>query len=256
MKYSLSSRLPQSVLKDCDEIRFLPQDYDQIENFLDWKQDIVYYFAVYDDKIVDKLISMKKKKDNIIICTEFIENLQMLQEKGFKTYFGMPINDYCALDSMIKMGVYAVSIAAPLTHDLERVSEICKKHNVQIKMFPNVALRRFFPKNEIINTWVRPEDVKYYEPYIDTFEFNCVSLREEEILFKVYAKDRIWNGNLNLLIKGLNENIDNRALKDDFGEMRINCQQKCCRTGNCHYCYNAFRFAKAIQKEKEKRDGV
>jgi multidrug efflux pump subunit AcrB len=61
---------------------------------------------------------------------------------------------------------------------------------------------------------------------IDTFEFYAPKALDKEVaIYKVYAENKAWPGNLNLLIDNLNFDFDNRLLYDveNFAERRISC---------------------------------
>jgi hypothetical protein len=79
-------------------------------------------------------------------------------------------------------------------------------------------------------------------------------LKQEEVMLHVYKENQMWPGNLNLLIQGLDFNVDNRAIPDEFGQARIACGQKCWSTSGCHLCQIALQFAEQIRKEKLRRD--
>ena len=121
---------------------------------------------------------------------------------------------------------------------------------VYIRLVANIAYDAYIPREDgICGQWIRPEDVKYYEPYVNALEFNGVDLAAERTLLHVYKDNQNWPGNLNLLLKNLNYNIDNRALPDEIGPIRIRCGQRCMRNGACHYCHSAFKFADALRKK-------
>ena len=70
---------------------------------------------------------------------------------------------------------------------------------------------------------------------------------------KIYQDNKEWPGNLQLIIKNLNYNVDNRALPEDIGEKRMTCGQRCWRQGTCHFCVTAFMFAEQLRKEAQSR---
>ena len=75
-------------------------------------------------------------------------------------------------------------------------------------------------------------------------------------MFHIYNDNKTWPGKLDLLITNFNLEIDNRAIVNDLAEVRMNCGQKCMRSGNCRYCDTAVRFATAAYKrftEERKR---
>ena len=79
-------------------------------------------------------------------------------------------------------------------------------------------------------------------------EFGDLDLAVERVYVEVYNKQK-WPGNLNLLLKNLNYNIDNRAIPEEFGAMRVRCGQRCMKNGTCHYCLNAFKFSTALREK-------
>ena len=79
------------------------------------------------------------------------------------------------------------------------------------------------PKTGIYGPYIRPEDVDFYEKYIDHIEFITKSLEKELTLIKVYKEDKQWPGNLNLLLDNLGENVDNRGFDARFAKNRTTC---------------------------------
>lgn len=108
----------------------------------------------------------------------------------------------------------------------------------------NFAYDDFLPrKNGIKGTYIRPEDIQYYEEYVDTLEFYSEFNKQEETLFKIYKNDKKWPGNLKLIIANLKSDVDNRGLPEEFGKIRVQCRQNCMRNGACNFCETAFIFS-------------
>lgn len=119
-------------------------------------------------------------------------------------------------------------------------------------MVVNVAHPAYLPlenTNGICGQWVRPEDAKLYSTRINCFEFDEVDLKQEEVLLHIYKDNQEWPGNLNLIIKKLNYDVDNRGLIEEVGKRRMTCRQRCWGNSNCHLCVSAFKFAEALKKE-------
>ena len=121
-------------------------------------------------------------------------------------------------------------------------------------MVANLAYDSYIPRADgIKGFYIRPEDVEAYEKYISTIEFAIDDLSKEGTLLHVYKDNKEWPGNLNLLLTNLNFNIDNRSIPDNFAEVRMNCQQRCMRNKNCHFCDSAFLFGDQVRKEANAR---
>jgi hypothetical protein len=110
-------------------------------------------------------------------------------------------------------------------------------------MVPNVAYSAYIPrKNGLYGQWVRPEDVKYYDPAIAAFDFEDCDLQKERGLLHIYKENGEWPGNLNKLITNLGVDCDNRAILPELGSTRSHCGQKCMAGGSCHFCETAVDF--------------
>lgn len=71
--------------------------------------------------------------------------------------------------------------------------------------------------------WFRPEDLYKIEA-IDVCEFFHKDNRDEQALYRIYAENHEWPGELNLIIKDIEDkDILNRMLPPEFQEKRSNC---------------------------------
>ena len=88
---------------------------------------------------------------------------------------------------------------------------------------------------------------------LSTFESHKIAddLEKERTLLHIYKDNGNWPDNLNILITNLRANVDNRALPDEIGAIRVRCGQRCMQNGICHYCASAFHFAEALKQKYE-----
>ena len=253
MKYCISARQPNSVLKKADEIKFSYRDkekiIDCIENFPD-KTFILTIPKGYDyDYINWDLYKVYSEKVRFIMALDDLSLAPICKEKGILFYWTFPVTTWYELDSVIKLNPCYLFINDSLIFNLEKIKQ---KTNIPLRACPNLCYNDRIPReNGIYGAWIRPEDVEVYEQYIDTFEFYYVINSEEEALLNAYT-ERVWPGNLNLLLVNLNVSIDNRALPEEIGETRANCGRRCMEHGSCHFCETAFLFANSIRKKHYK----
>ena len=258
MKYCLSGRQPLSALRQADEIKMKFEDIDRIIDYVKEFPDKTIIYEIPKDVInVDwKLLEMFSQQVTLVVALHDLRLIPKCLEFGLKYYWAYPITSYYELQGILALNPYYIFIGAPLCFNLEHVHNTS---NALIRMCPNVAYDSYIPRADgICGQWVRPEDTKIYEPYVNTFEFIADDLEKERTLLKIYKDDGEWPGNLNILITNLKINIDNRAIPDEFGAIRVRCGQRCMQHGTCHYCQSAFRFAEALrnkyyemQQEKE-----
>lgn len=260
MRYSVSSRQPYSVIKKADEIRFIYADRDKIFDLIENYSDKAIILDVPNqEEDWDNWQMYSEKFAEFYIALHDLSRADAFNVMNIKWFWPFPITSFYELSMIIDLRPSYIMLGPPLSFDLEKVQKVIKGacgESIPVRMTANVAYPKYL-SNEKVNglcgQWVRPEDVALYEPYIQCFDFEgCQSLKEEEVLLTTYQAG-VWPGNLNLLIKRLDFNVDNRAIPEEVGPARINCGQKCWSGSGCKLCVSAFMFAEAIRKERDKR---
>ena len=162
--------------------------------------------------------------------------------RGIKFYYKYSTTSFFELEGLKNIGVCYILVGTPLLFDLKTVAS----YGIPLRAIPNLAYEPYIKhKNGVIGSWIRPEDKEAYGQYIDTFEFYAPkALDKEAAMYKVYAENGSWPGNLNLLIDNLEFDFDNRLLYDaeGFAERRMSCKQKCLKGRGCHYCIDQLQF--------------
>ncbi len=85
-------------------------------------------------------------------------------------------------------------------------------------------------------SWIRPEDIHYYEPYVAAMKLATRSTPHPELMLKAYAEGH-WDGDL-LELLGTEQStfaIDNQSFPADWIESGIaqNCAINCTSCGKC-----------------------
>lgn len=254
MKYCLSARQPDSLLKKIDEIKIELRDFraipDYIEKFPDktlilelentLPEDFNWeVIAAYSQKMEDKFFCAISNVDQIIDC----------REHSIKYYYKYPINSMFELDTFARYEVSYILIGTSLIFNLKNVAS----YKIPLRFIPNLAYEPYLRRKDgIVGGWVRPEDMDKYGQYLAVAEFYAPgSLDKESALFHVYAENKTWPGNLNLLIEGLGVDFDNRILydADNFAIRRMGCKQKCLDGKTCHYCEDQIQFVPKVLKK-------
>jgi hypothetical protein len=51
---------------------------------------------------------------------------------------------------------------------------------IKLRVVPNISYYAFIPRdNGVCGSWIRPEDLELYEPYIETIEFEDCDIKKE-----------------------------------------------------------------------------
>ena len=150
------------------------------------------------------------------------------------------------MNYFIDCGVSDIYIANELGFYLGDIAPYIHEKNVIIRAFPNVA-QSIIEKTPVISKFfIRPDDVYLYEDLIDVFEFFG-SLNRQSVLMEIY-KEETWSDILDLIIIGLNLDLDNRLFNPYFGEARVNCRKRC-TFGKCNICKRSFTLGETLRDQ-------
>lgn len=246
MRYCLSGRQPIHILEQADEIKM---KYADIGRAIDYLHDYPNKTIILDIELTDtidwKLLS-DLSENNLILCIRDLELAESCKKYNLKFYWKHDIISYYELAGVIALEPEYIILGPPLCFSLEKIKAIT---DIKIRMCPNNAQDFYIPRdNGICGRWIRPEDVEVYDEYVDVFDFISNDMEHERALFKVYAEDKHWPGNLNLLISALNHDVPNASLPEELGEIRANCEQRCMKNNKCRFCIGAMKFSNAIRK--------
>lgn len=192
-----------------------------------------------------------EKFEFFCVALHLLSRSEEMNEQGIKWYWPYPITTYYELTEILKMNPCYVLLGPPLSFDLPNVK--LKTKEIPLRMVCNVARPNYLADSSssgIHGQFIRPEDVELYGEYIDVIEFGDIEgdMKKERTLLHIYKDNKEWPGNLNILISGLNQNVDNRIIPEDFGPCRMICGQKCMKTSLCHLCDSAILFAEGVRK--------
>lgn len=241
--------------------------------------EITIYYNPTDTTLVDFLLLYKEKRINILIedleefCETELSKIQAIKEKypdlqiylkigsynqelldkiketGFPFFIYRFANNWEVFNGLIDLGVSDIYVVESLGFELEACSKIAHNKGIQIRVFPNIAQSSWTNTEALKKFFIRPEDVKLYEPYVDVMEFITES-EKAEVYYEVYAEKHQWFGPLNEIIRDLKSDIDNRYIVPRFAKNRINCGKRCQKGGHCRICESIEELANTL-KEKE-----
>lgn len=118
---------------------------------------------------------------------------------------------------------------------------------INIRVLPDIAqTRAAIISTDIDAFFIRPEDIHYYENIVSTFEFAHEKTKQH-VMLEIY-KSGVWRGKLNEIILYLNSDIDNRAILEIFGEVRLNCGKKCLKGNTCRICSEIYNLSNTLIK--------
>ena len=250
MEFCLSSRQTPEYLKQADQIKVASRDYNQIYDLLnDYpKAKIILNYQNIEEKIITELNTLAQNR--LILCLLNLEDMPIAKKMGIPFYFSWPILTLEQLSTVKDLGVCYALISGEIAHQLHYTKII----GLPLRLIPNIAFLDGYPReNGVTGSWVRPEDLDTYSLYIDTIEFGSQPERREQALFRIYAHDKYWPGELGRIVQDLNYIGNNLTIDSQFSLKRMNCGMKCAYN-NCTICYNLLKISDAIPKIYEAQE--
>lgn len=247
MKYSVSSRQQPEYLQKCDEIKVMWNDrniiFDLTEKYPGKTINLCRYLIHSNEDDIDWSEIKKFKtlaRDNFVFGLTYIDEIIECKAHDIEFYYLEPIRSFRELQGLKLFGAKWAFIDAPLFFQMDKVRAV----GLPVRVTANISIREAFPYVDgVPGPWIRPEDVAAYEPYVDTIEFSRVNLDQERALFRIYAEQKKWPGELGLIVQDINYLGTNRMIPPDLVEKRLNCGQKCMENGNCRLCWRILDLA-------------
>lgn len=247
MKYSVNVRCGLKAIKMADEVYFDWRDRKALIDYIEKYPDKTFVQEIPVSEPIDYEILKaynEKLNGNFYVALPYTwENYKELQKAGLKYYVSYPVNNMFEFKTFVDAGVSFVLITAPLTHKLDKLAA----YNVALRMCPNVQALPPTAKDNVIGSWIRPEDVDLYAKYIDTLEFWGKAQFAETSL-RIYKENKNWPDDLSILMPALGAHIDSRTVPPDAITARMNCGQRCLEGSNCRICHKLEAFSNTLKK--------
>lgn len=180
----------------------------------------------------EELWKIPKFKNVIFGFTEkFItENNNFLKENNVRFFCLEYPKNLFELNQQIDLNVTHVEIRDSLCFNLKDISNMCHKKNIKIICELNYNHSYSVDK---IGFFVRPEDVCFYDSFID-YGIIRNETKDPNSIPRIYDNG-VFNEDLQLIIYGLNVSVKNLNILSDFGETRSRCNGRCL-LNKCSLC--------------------
>lgn len=252
MKYGMLYDNRSRHLEDFNEI-ILKYDHKTtaiIEHIQKYKQEqrIILNVQMLEDVLdcKDIFIAAAGEHSNIALMGTTAQTAA-LKEIGLPWFFAEVVDSWDKLNGFINQGVSDVYIGNEFAFNMGDISEKCHSNSVKVRVFANVTQTNCSMIEETITQFfIRPEDVLMYDEYVDVIEFFG-PIDRQDILYEIYVKGK-WIGNLNELIIGLKEDVNNTVIAGIFGTLRRNCGKRCAYSSSCDVCTRFVSINKTLKE--------
>ena len=247
----------QKYLQDADEfkIKYRPSDR-TLEDFLNKyinKSIVIDVSDSFEQVDAQLLKGLSDKYQNIKIIFNFNKKdyLSRAEKYNIPHFFTNPITSIDQLWGLIKYNPTDMYICSELGFSLDKISRLLHENNIKVRVFPNICQSTFFSEIPSIKTFfIRPEDIPAYSQYVDVFEL-VTNEKTQRILFKIYKQNK-WIGQLKDIIPTFKDQLDNKYLLKNFGELRSKCGKRCMYTfGGCNICDRFIDIVNLIEESKD-----
>ncbi len=205
----------------------------------------------YTKQDIDLLKACYEKGFHIAIILPDKTYVKELKEQGIDFYFESPVITWDDFIGFKSLGVSDIFISGELGFELNKISELAKEENIQIRCYANIVQSSWGSEVGLKGFFIRPEDVDFYSKYIDVLEFYDAE-NQQNVLYEIYFHDREWVGNLQEIIKGLQLKINNYyILGSEFARRRSECGKKCLKGSRCELCDRLVELALSLEESKD-----
>lgn len=210
-----------------------------------------HYLLLFD--IIQKIFD-----SDIIISIDlyFFERAVEAKENGWRILPPFTCNNWDTYYRLINQKfITDIRIGGELLFELPDVRACASRRVIKIWACCNEVPRSYTiekPSELYLDGFIRPEDVQLYSEYIDVFELSPFVDDKEglDTLYRIYAEDKKWKGDLQLIIKGIFTKIDGGTLmKQQWSKYRVDCRRNCMKGHSCRICPNQLVIAKTMQEE-------
>lgn len=150
---------------------------------------------------------------------------------------------------LMELGVSDIYIVEELGFSLSKLGQIASAKGISIRVYADICQSSWEGADPLKSFFIRPEDVPAYEPYVDVIEFYTKDFSRAEVLYRAYAQDKKWFGDLKYLITGLDVEVDSRRILPIFGEIRTKCEKRCMKGGDCSICSRIVDVSKILEEK-------
>jgi hypothetical protein len=229
MKYCIPYIEGLSSINYADEIVIEYKYMEDFSQLIDFLEDHISQKTVLNIKEEDlrkdinlNLIAKTIQKYNLIIRFPYDKNLaEKCIALNIPFYFSTGCQDWDAFYSFLKLGVQEILLINEMGFYVAAAAEKAHKENVKIRIYPNIAQASYNGTDPIKRFFVRPEDIKFYEEYVDICEIYG-DLSSIEFSYDIYLTGK-WDNMLNFAILNFDEEILSPFLSSNFAEKRLNC---------------------------------
>lgn len=246
MKYAREYDNTSKIIEQIDEIIFNypKQNKDILKNYIQEHPNQRIILKFYEEEkenpnFMSTILEWKKEgMQNFSVLFpghQSQEIQQTLKDAEISYFFGFPVDTWDVLHSFMKEGVSDIYITGQLGFELDKVRKVTRKNNIQIRVYPNLTQRDALNHLPCLKSFfIRPEDVSFYEPYVDVFELLGFHTTID-IIYQSY-KDKRWYGRLREFIINFEDDFDTKYIPQLFGLKRPICQRKCLKGDRCRIC--------------------
>lgn len=256
MKYSISYNTDIKLREKADEIRVplnkLGYLYDFIKAHPNKRYVIILDNIMNIDAHSEKQINYVKAVvgNNYSIECNQIAQMHQIADLGYNFYYKFGVADWESFGNLMEIGVTDIFIDGPLGFDINTLSLIKEKHDINVRVRPNISSNAAFARNKATvpanSFFIRPEDLSLYEKAIDILVFDKeTSPLKEEMMFNIYHRG-YYDSNISDIIHEIYPNINNQTVHPNFAQNRTNCRQKCKSGSRCSLCISSFDVANKL----------
>ena len=186
--------------------------------------DVTKIFSELDAKVFKEY---KEQIGNFKLIIDYNnkKTFQLVQKYELPFFFSNFVTTLDQLNGLIKYHPTDMYICEELGFSLKKVSQLLHNNNIKVRVFPNVCQSSFSQTPSIKTFFIRPEDIPFYQKYVDVFQL-IIDQDRQRVLHKIYNNHK-WLGPIDEIIPSFKDYLDSRYVLNNFGQIRSRCGKRC-----------------------------
>jgi hypothetical protein len=254
MKCCIDFTKRSKILDKVDEITIeYHNNMVDLFEFLEKYPDKRVNIFILNDKDISEIdiknfASIKEKYNVYLKLVKYNKSLvNTVVENNIPFFFNNNISDIDTFNGYVHLGVSDIYVAEDLCFQLDKLAEVAHEAGIALRTYANICQTRWKEMDSLKTFFIRPEDLEFYEDYLDTIEFITKEDKDIDIFYEIYFVDKKWFGKLNEIIIGFDSEIDSRFILPKFAERRIKCNKNCMKNGKCRMCEVIDELAETLK---------
>lgn len=249
MKYSLRCDQTREYIDKADELYVPWKRKDIVEEihtqypgkFILLDVSEILYPTEEDKNEIKMLAGLCRGQLKLLVGFDYYKDLKLVSR-----ILNYPMHSLYEMEIARSNGITEFYLGTELIHQMDKVENYKRRNKVTIRVKANDIAFNDGVKVEDENIlalggYILPEEVDLIDDTVDILDFQADEARQEAAFYRIYAEEKYWGGEINLLFQEFSSKALVRMMQPYAP--RFKCNQSCLGAGLCRFCLRNLTLA-------------